>query len=485
MMPPIPDKRQLSRFVQQIENQLGLVFAETKYGRLQRHLMTRMKELECERFSEYFDILIDKRRHAGEIAWWVEVLTVGETYFYRNQPHWDALQDHIIPELLQRHQKDRELRFWSSGCATGEEPYTLAMILNEAIPDISSWQIDILATDLNPKFIKVAKIAKYGKRSVRALSSELLRKYFDKSENQYIARHRLKKMVSFMIHNLVSDWRRNFRWQHGYFDVIICRNVIMYFRRERAKQVISSLAESMRENGYLFLGHSESSLGTDLGFVTEQIGNAFLYRKSSGENQEKSGSFPFTSMNEVHLPQFKPSTEIPHDPPSLSAPKFESSSIVPTHRNEQDISSLPEVISSSDVSRSMSGEEEILLQGKKLLQEDNFDQAEQLLTAATEEHPLSGNIQLLYGIAAKTRGKTDQAISAFRRTLYLDSTNMLARFYLASLWQEKGTFDRAVVQYQMLLQQTKGHDPATVIGSTEGLTIGLLRAACENALQQS
>ena len=77
---------------------------------------------------------------------------MGETFFYRNQPQWKALQQHVIPELLQRHQKDREIRFWSAGCATGEEPYTLAIILNEVIPDLSSWQVDILATDVNPEF---------------------------------------------------------------------------------------------------------------------------------------------------------------------------------------------------------------------------------------------------------------------------------------------------------------------------------------------
>ena len=124
------------------------------------------------------------------------------------------------------------------------------------------------------------------------------------------------------------------------------------------------------------------------------------------------------------------------------------------------------------------------MKGKKLLQENEFEEAEQFLTAATEEHPLSGSIHLLRGITAKTQGKTDVAISAFKRVLYLDANNLLSRFYLASLWQAQGSFDRAMAQYRILLEQTEGQDPGSVVGSTEDLTIGLLRTACENALRQ-
>jgi chemotaxis protein methyltransferase CheR len=486
-MPKIPSKKQLRRFLQRIENQLGLVFAETKYGRLQKHLTTRIKELECENVDDYLDILIDKRRQKDEFAWWSNVLTVGETFFYRNQAQWQALQQCVIPELMKRHQKDREMRFWSAGCATGEEPYTLAILLNEVISTLSSWQVDILATDVNPEFIKSAKKATYSKRSVRELSSEILRKYYDKKDNQYILREKIKKMVSFMTLNLVSDWQRSFDWQHGYFDVILCRNVIIYFNHERAQQVVIALSERLNDNGYLFLGHTESLFGMNLDFVVERFGNTFYYRKSREQeilSPESSSVILAPSMPKPAFPLLTPSMALQHANRRRIHLKHEFQLTTVPNSNGQ----IPSLQPTPETDKSGSvlplGEKEILTKGKKLLQEDSFEEAERLLTAAAEEHPLSGNIHLLHGITSKTQGKMDEALRAFRRVLYLDTNNLLARFYLASLWQAQGTYERATTQYQMLLKQTQNLEQNAIVAGTEDLTVGLLRTACENALRQ-
>jgi len=481
-MSTIPNINQLKRFLQRIENQLGLVFSESKYSRLQKHLTARIQELECETVDEYLDMLIDKRWQTKEIAWWTNVLTVGETYFYRNQPQWEVLQKYIIPELLNQHREDRKLSFWSAGCATGEEPYTLAIILSEVITDLPSWHIDILATDLNSEFINTAKNAQYGKRSVRELDSEQLRKYFIKKNDSYIVRSKIRNMVSFMIHNLVSDWRRKFNWHKGYFDVILCQNVIMYFDRERAKRVLQALADSLNDNGYLFLGHSETLLSMDLDFDIQRIENAFFYRKAGVKEKSDFTAVIHTSsvssdvlISEPSLGESLRSKKIKRQTENAAQPGHKTNHTIP-ETTEKKVTTIDD---------SAPSEEDMLIKAKQFLVEDKAEEAEEFLSVAVNKFPLSKDIHLLHGIAAKNRGKTDKAISAFRQVLYLDGDNLLARFYLASLWQACGTYERALTQYRILLGQTSGQDPNKIIGSTDDLTIGLLRAACEKALQQN
>ncbi|MDP6506684.1 MAG: protein-glutamate O-methyltransferase CheR, partial [Planctomycetota bacterium] len=240
-----------------IEKNSGLSFTdEQAVNALESSLLIRMQDLGIRNFIDYYDLLIMENDPKAEIRALLELLTINETSFFRNLPQFEAFQEFVLPRLLEsRGHMSRTLRIWCAGCASGEEPYTLAMILQSHLPQDQTWDFDIYATDISQRALSTARHGVYTKRSVRSTPESYLSTFFIAREDGTYEIHKsIKDSVSFGISNLVSELPP----VPGPFDVIFCRNVIIYFSKTTIEQILSMFNDYLAHDGYLFVGHSEN-----------------------------------------------------------------------------------------------------------------------------------------------------------------------------------------------------------------------------------
>lgn len=238
-------------FIKQvIGSHTGIVLSESKrnmvYGRLSR----RLRVLGMSRFNEYCDLLRDEDK--DELVNFVNAITTNLTSFFREKHHFDYLEKVIIPQLLAQNTNKR-IRIWSAGCSTGEEPYSIAMVLQESIPNIKTWDVKVLATDLDSNVVATAKAGIYTEERIEGIALSRKKRWFSQNGGKVQVSSELKQLITFNQLNLMNEWPLK-----GLFDLIFCRNVVIYFSKDTQRKLVSRYADYTKDQGHLFLGHSES-----------------------------------------------------------------------------------------------------------------------------------------------------------------------------------------------------------------------------------
>lgn len=238
----------ISRLAYQIS---GIDLHEGKEELVKSRLLKRLRHLNIPGFDRYLKYLVNDKS-GTELRAMVDVLTTNKTHFFRESEHLDFLRDEIVPGL-----GNGPVRIWSAGCSSGEEPYSIAITLYEAIPDIGNYDIKILATDISDRMMERAHQGVYDEGSLTGLSSQLKHKYFESvktgSIRQYRVCPRLQSLVRFAKLNLMEEWP-----MRGPFEAIFCRNVMIYFDKPTQENLVKRFWSLLREGGYLLVGHSES-----------------------------------------------------------------------------------------------------------------------------------------------------------------------------------------------------------------------------------
>jgi chemotaxis protein methyltransferase CheR len=274
-----PPEPELVRIRDVIYQTAGIFHPDNKLRLLQDRCGRRMKELKVQTLREYSECLTIRPTRQAELIALLNEITIGETSFFRNQPQLDALRRIVIPKILEAKSNLplRRLRIWSAGCSTGEEPYTLRMLMLEELSvQLKDWSTEILATDLNERSLAHAQEAVYGSYSTRNLTPSYRNKYFipqgDKLQVSVVSRSN----ISFSRLNLSDDSRMTFMKS---MDAIFCCNVLIYFDLASKKRVIQHFFNNLLPHGYLFLGHSESLFGVNDDFRLVHLPGATAYVK--------------------------------------------------------------------------------------------------------------------------------------------------------------------------------------------------------------
>ena len=263
-----------------IYQESGIYLKETKKDFLEHRVVKRMHETRTA--SPYWYYKLVTAGQSPELALLLDSMTVNETSFFRNRPQIELFRDIALPELAARKRSEplRRLRIWSAGCSTGEEPYTIAMVVRDAFAGHDSGDVQIFASDLSLKALQAAQRAEYAREKVEAtVDGQSLAKYFTMHNGTARVKEEVRDMVVFDYHNLKHD-----NGLRG-LDVIFCRNVMIYFDLEEQRRLAAKFYESLNPGGYLFLGHAESLQGWDTGFRFLYHRGGTAYRKPAQEEQ--------------------------------------------------------------------------------------------------------------------------------------------------------------------------------------------------------
>jgi chemotaxis protein methyltransferase CheR len=235
----------------------GISLHEGKRALVRARLMKRIRKLKLSGFDEYLNY-VETDNSGAEFLSLVDVLTTNKTSFFRESQHFDFIRDNVIPSI-----RGRSVKWWSAGCSTGEEPISWAITLLEENSEVTRNDVKILATDLSRDVLQVAKQGIYRPEKLAGVPNFVLKRYFSQAEDgDYIVSDRIRRMITYGRLNLTEPWPMK-----GPFNIIMCRNVMIYFNRKTQQELISRFYDLLEPGGYLFLGHSESVSGSNHGFV--------------------------------------------------------------------------------------------------------------------------------------------------------------------------------------------------------------------------
>lgn len=238
-----------------VREHTGIALSDIKkelvYGRLSR----RLRKLNMGDFDSYLKLL--KKDGNDELGDFVNSVTTNLTSFFREDHHFQYLQTTLLPMLMSRRKDNRRIRIWSAGCSTGQEPYSIAMVVRETVPNIDNWDIKILATDIDTNVLATAEQGVYDPKKVEGVSKTRLQRWFmkgkgDKSDLVRV-KPELRELITFRQLNLLKGWP-----MQGLFDVLFCRNVVIYFDKDTQRVLFDRFANTLEEDAHMFIGHSES-----------------------------------------------------------------------------------------------------------------------------------------------------------------------------------------------------------------------------------
>ncbi len=261
-----------------IYNKAGLIFEPKKIYFVKKRVEKRLDALSIKNISEYNNYLSFNDRDGKELQELLNLLTTNETYFFREVNQLEIFIDHCLPEVIKKKKEkgNKKIRIWSAGCSSGEEPYTIAIMLLEKFKNKNEWNFEIIATDIDTEILKKAERALYNDRSLRNVSDDLLRRYFVKTPEGYQLRMIAKKMVKFKYLNLFDN--QKMRMMRG-IDFIFCRNVLIYFNDNSRKEVVANFYDSLHPGGFIYLGYSESVSRINSAFKIRKLGGGIVHQK--------------------------------------------------------------------------------------------------------------------------------------------------------------------------------------------------------------
>ena len=431
--------------------QMGLHFPRERWSDLERGIAAAASEFGMADVESCIRWLVSTPLTRDQIEMLASHLTVGETYFFREKRSFEVLETHILPELLRvRGERGSPLRIWSAGCCTGEEPYSIAMLLDRLIPDAAQRNITILATDINPRFLRKAAEGIYGEWSFRETPPWVRERYFNRrKDGRFEIKPHLRKRVTFSYVNLAGDVYPSLWNNTNAMDVIFCRNVLMYFGAEQARQVVAKLGRSLVEGGWLLTSPAETSGSLFSAFTAVEFPGLFLYRRMAG-------GAPRTVVPRHRLPAFdvtpsSPPKEAPYEP--IQAQEVEPVAI---HEQEPDASEAPRHRARTCANQGKLAE--AIEWCEKAIASDKLDPASHYLLATIRQE----------------QGQGDAAVQSLKRALYLDPEFVLAHFGLGNLSLSQGRHRDAQRHFGNVLALLQVRPHSEILPESEGLTAGRL-----------
>ncbi len=447
--PPVPhpltDDPSYPRLKDHLIASTGLAYYADKDRDLVTHVARRLATSGVRDCASYLALLGGEPRGQAELDALIEDLTIGETFFFRHRELFDALRDVVLPERLTRDGHSRQLRIWSAGCSTGAEAYSLSILLRRDLGlRLAGREVSILGTDINRHFLTRAREGVFDSWALRNTPEEMKRTCFTPDGNGWRINPEYREGVSFQYHNLVTQHFPSLVNNLFAFDVILCRNVTIYFSTVIVRPLIDHFYQSLVEGGWLLVGHAEPNLELFRAFRTVNAPGAVLYQKS-----EPAISHQLSAVSQ-------PTNPLPWVPPSLPdlAPWTVTSPAPPA-------SAAPARAEPRDI--------------RALADRGDFDRAAALCQEMLDRDKLNPTVHFYHALVLEQTGRHGEAEQALRRVIYLDRAFVPGHYYLGLLLQRQARTEPAARSFRNVLQLLARTDDARILDEGDGISAGELR----------
>jgi chemotaxis protein methyltransferase CheR len=411
----------------------GLSYYADKDADLARRVHRRLAGLGEHSCSSYLELLRDSVRGRQELNALVEEITIGETYFFRHPEHFDALRNIVFPDLLRRNAKTRQIRIWCAGCAEGCEPYSLSILLKKELGHLLiGWDVTILGTDINLQYLTAARSGEFERWSLRSTAEELRDQCFVERDRKWILAPEYRAGVSFRFHNLAKDPAPP--GDPGPFDLIICRNVMIYFDPELMGTIVNRFHEGLPKGGWLLVGPSEPNMIHFHAFRATNAPGVTLYQRPAESDLMQEPS------------EWRDA--IPTMP--LAAPLFKEVEGPPASSSADHVPTLADLLDSAN----RGAWDDAARWGQSLIQFDS----------------LNALAHLHYALVLEELGRLPESERSLRRALYLDRRSPLAHYHLGRLLRSRGELRQAERCFLNAIDLSAAKPGEEVLDAADGAT---------------
>jgi len=494
-MPPAIPESLLSGLSDFLTRKTGIYFPRERWNELDRGIKAAARELGFGDAQTCAQQFLSASSTKTELEILVSHFTVGETYFFREPKTFELIETHAIPDLIRaRRGKNQTLRIWSAGCATGEEPYSIAILLRKLIPDLNDWNITILATDINPRFLQKAARGLYTEWSFRNVPAWIKEKYFKVIEkDHYQIAPEIRRMVNFSHLNLVEDVYPALVNGTNAMDVIFCRNVLMYFRPQYARRVIGNLHHSLVEGGWLIVSPVETSHVLFSTYASISLGGVTLYAKPRMFERDMAdfGRALESMAPKVDAEAFKPPAPEPESTiassettvPPLPAVVERPAATLPESEGHDEALALYQsghyAEAAGRMAEKLTGNPQdthaMELLARILANQGRLTEAAEWCEKAISADRLNTGYHYLHAMIDQERGHINDAIMWLKRVLYLDPDFVLAHFALGNLAQIRGMAKESAKHLANALVLLDAYQAEDILPQSEGMTAGRLK----------
>ncbi len=512
------DKSLLGKLSESIESCTGLDFTKDRESALQRAIRNATAKQGFDDPFLYCKWILEAPPGEDRLYTLIEHITVGETHFFRDKKFFHVMEERILPELIRSlWNSQRNLRIWSAGCASGEEPYSIAILLQKLIPDLSSWQLDIVGTDINREFLRKAAEGIYNQWSFRGVSKSIQRAYFHKNGDGHTILPGIKQMVKFYELNLSQEVFPCLPDIMINWNVILCRNVLMYFTPEYQQKVIDKLTMRLVEGGLLILSPAELSIVNGTSLVSDAIDGVVIYRKAGSISPVRTEPLyvqavrtePFfiqavqteplyiqavkteplyiqAAKELVDLGIQKPFpdlTDIVTDPVIATEPEKIQRSMETVYEEALALfhqGAYPDVIEMLE--DSLNREElppqtsfsAILLVARAYANQRRLDDALKWVQRVIRTDKLNTDAHYLEGIILQEKDDLKGALLSLKRALFLDPNCVLAHFAFGNLEMRRGRPKESKRHFKITLDILADYSENDILPGSENMTAGQL-----------
>lgn len=488
----------LSELSQLVAGHTGLYFPEKKWNTLIKGLKSVIRDLDTDIHQLFGHLQVSPSKKVLDAI--TARLTIGETYFLRDKNFFQILQDHILRGIIQHpKRKTKKIIFWSAGCATGEEAYSIAIIIDQMSQLLKDWDITIVASDINPLALKKAKKGVYSNWSLRGTPEKIIKTYFTPlPANHFELDPRIRRMVQFSQLNLMDEYYRPSLNLFETIDIILCCNVLMYFNEKSRTRVLKNLSKHLIDNGWLITGPAETGFVSMPEFSSVRFPNAIYHRKGPPRNpvenlmsktrnpknhpasQRSNHHQPIIPGRRLHDRNFSRRITDPlvHRPPEK--PKYDMYQEALNDYNRGDytesVKKLLAVLSDSQNNHSafLMKTDAMVLLAKSYANIGELEPARLWCEQAIASEKLNPEIYYLLSTIFHSAGLIDNAIKSLKQSIYLDSEFIMAHFTLGLLLLQMNMPLESKKSMQNALTLLKVKDPDEILPFSEGMTAGRL-----------
>ncbi len=467
------EKESLKKVAVQIEKELGLFFPENRHEDLKRGLVNSSKTLYSDTNPQRIieEIITNITIQKNILDTLSATLTISETYFFRERPAISFIKEVLIPKL---YEKQGKIKIWSAGCSSGEEPYTIAILLKEHLPESISQRVSIIATDVNSKSIHKALEGVYSEWSFRETPDLIKGRYFNKTKGGWRLNDDIRKMVHFSFLNLVKDPFPDPINGTDNLDIILCRNVLMYFSYETMKRVADKFNNSLNENGWLIVSQVELNDLYLSHFEKQSYDNGIFYKKSTEKYSPKINKTKIAIRERRDTPV--------NDKKELPAKK--------AVKEEPTLAALEDMYLNGDYEACINGCKKVSdekppdhkylhLMAKCFANRGDYNLAIECIDKVIESGVSSEDIYYLYGTVLKENNEPARAESALKKGIYLNPGHLFSHLMLGNIMNQEGKTEASVRYYNNVLNILSGIDDQAIVSDSGGLTKARMKEMVE------